>query len=164
MGLGSRDVVGLAEARDAAKDARAWSAKALTQSTIEDANLARSRAKPTATFKQMGGGLRQDAWRGLEAPLCAFAVVEPVGPVRHAGDRRPRLRPDRDWTRHRDHAARQGCRHQSRRTGSGRPSRRCSIAASGKVAGNSADRKLHPVRRRGGERPHEPVSFAFTGP
>jgi integrase len=160
MGVGSRDVIGLAEARDAAKDAAGLVRKGIDpideRRRVKAENLARSRTKPAATFEQMAADYLKTHgadWKHKYARSMWWnSLVRYVMPV--IGD----LGLDQIELSHittiMQRAKDAGAPEQARRVrASVELVLNRAIRAGGKAVGNPADAKLHPSKRKG-ERPH----------
>jgi integrase len=160
MGVGPRDVVSLAEARDAARDAVALVRKGVDpideRRRVRAENLAKSRVKPAVTFKQTAADYlkaqgadwkhkyaRTMWWNALDR--YAFPMIGDLGFERiEFGHITAIMQRAKDA----------GAPEQARRV---RASIEAildrAIAASGKMIVNPANSKLHPFKRKG-ERPH----------
>jgi integrase len=161
MGVGPRDAVGLAEARDAAKDAAGLVRKGIDpieeRRRVKAENLARSRAKPTTTaFREMAEDYLKAHgadWKGRYArSMCWNALAKYAMPI--IGD----LSLDQIELSHiaaiMQRAKDAGAPEQARRVRAAvELVLNRAIRAGGKAVGNPADAKLHPSRRQG-ERPH----------
>ena len=160
MGLGAYKAVGLAEARDEARDAAGLVRKGvdpIEERRREKAdNLAKSRAKPTATFKEMAADYLKAHgadWKHKYARTMWWnALAKYAMPV--IGD----LSLDRIELHHiteiMQRAKDAGAPEQARRVRAAvELVLNRAIRAGGKAIANPADGKLHPFKRKG-ERQH----------